>query len=389
MKKQNKHNDEYTSKSSKCKYFLKKNRYYIIIAALIMGITTVIFMNINYFSALINTENEIQTKQKTKNTQIDYKKIKPNEAGDILIIMYHSIDDKAKHYPWHRNKKEFREDLEYMYKNNYVLISMKEYLSNDIDIPTGKTPVLLTFDDGLRSCYSLIKNKEGKLVVNNDTLIGILEEFKAEHPDFGTGGVLYVTNNPFDYDAYYDNKSMGNYEDKFRVLKNLGYEIGNHTYNHYDMNNLSKSEITSEIGKVNNIIYKHTDKDKTVFLAYPYGSKPQKGNMQSVKAGEYKGISYNIQSAVLAAPEPPYFTNPIKKDFDPYFISRTIASNGQHMDMYWFFDYYKKHPREKYISDGDKRVLTIPKNYKNKINQTKTKSFKTVYYDPKTFKPVE
>ena len=388
-KNKKKHNDDFSNKGNKINFFIKKNRYYLIIMVLVIGIISVVTFNIKHFSKYTNTESNISSKNKVENKSIDYKTIKPNEAGDVMVIMYHSIDNKAKHFPWHRNKKEFKEDLEYMYKNGYVLISMKEYLSNDINIPAGKTPILLTFDDGLKSCFSLIKNKEGKLVVNNDTLIGILEEFKSEHPDFGSGGVLYITENPFEYDAYYNNKTEGDYQDKFRVLTDLGYEIGNHTYHHYNMNNLNKNEIMEEIGKVNNLVYKNNNKIPTSYLAYPYGDKPKEENLKAVKNGEYKGVKYKMQSAVLAAPEPPYFTNPINKDFDPYYISRAIANSGQHMDMYWYFKYYKKHPKKKYISDGDNTVLSIPANYKKNVNSEKTKSFKTIFYDTKTYETIE
>lgn len=388
MSNKNKHNDDFRKKITNLNMFIKKQRYYIIILVLLCFIAMLVSFNINKFSAYINTQNEVEIKEDVSKTDIDYKNIKPNEAGDILVVMYHSIDDKKNHYPWHRSKKEFREDLEYMYQNGYVLISMKEYLSNDIDIPAGKTPILLTFDDGLKSCFSLVKNKEGKLVVNDDTLIGILENFKAEHPDFGNGGVLYITDNPFEYDAYHNSKSEGTYEDKFRVLQELGYEIGNHTYSHYNMNELSNSEITKEIGKVNNLVYNNTNKNKTVYLAYPYGDKPNKNGLKAVKSGTYKDISYNIESAVLAAPEKPYFTNPIKNDFDPYYISRAIANKGQHQDMYWYFDYYKKNPDKKYISDGDKSVLSIPSNYKESINTAKIKGCNVIYYNEKTFEKI-
>lgn len=389
MTKKNKHNYEFKEKITNIGMFIKKQRYYFIILILFCFILSLVVFNISKFSSYTKTQNNnIKKEEQSYKNEVDYKTVKPNEAGDILVVMYHSIDNKEKHYPWHRNKKEFKEDLEYMYKNGYVLISMKEYLSNDIDIPAGKTPILLTFDDGLKSCFSLVKNKEGKLVVNNDTLIGILENFKAEHPDFGSGGVLYITENPFEYDAYHDSKSEGTYEDKFRVLKELGYEIGNHTYNHLNLNELNNSEITKEIGKVNNLVYENTNKDKTIYLAYPYGDKPKKSSLKAIKSGTYKDITYNIESAVLAAPEKPYFTNPIKKDFNPYYISRAIANKGQHQDMYWYFDYYKKNPDKKYISDGDKSIISIPSNYKDSLNPAKTKGFNVVYYDEKTFEKI-
>lgn len=365
--------------------FVKKYNKYIIITTLILCI-------IGMLATISSTRIEITTNNENISfriaKRINYEEIKPNEAGDILVIMYHSLDTKKNHYPWHTTKEEFLRDLEYMYNNGYVLISMKEYLSNDIDIPAGKTPILLTFDDGLKSCFSLKKDSTGKLVLNSNSLIGMLEKFKLEHPDFGSGGVLYITADPFDHDAYYKIKSEGSYEDKFRVLSELGYEIGNHTYNHPGLSGLSKKELTKEIGKVNNLVYKYS-KLKTQYLAYPYGIKPDKKNMNTVKSGTYKKISYNIQSAVLAAPEPPYFTNPIKKDFKRYYISRAIATKGDYMDMYWMFNYYKKHPDKKYISDGDKRTLSIPVSLKDKINTNKIKGLHVTYYDKKTFEIIK
>lgn len=364
--------------------FIKKNKYKIVVYSLVavvvivLGITLVRrnFTNNDIKSASNSSYENIDKSNKKINDNI-----KPNEAGDIMVVMYHSISQKSNHYQWHRSKSEFWDDLEYMYKHNYVLVSMKEYLSNDIDIPRGKTPILLTFDDGLKSTFAIIKNKMGRYVLNPDSLIGILEEFKRKHPDFGSGGVLYVTANPFENDAFHNTKTEGSYYDKFKYLTSLGYEIGNHTYHHYDLSTLSSSSIKEEAGKVNKMVSDSYNGYQVKYFAYPYGNVPSNEKIKVIKKGQYKGISYKHESAVLAGPRSPYFTNPITKDFNAYKIPRTIASSGANQDMYWYFKYYEKHKNERYISDGDRSKLSISSKMKNEINKKKIEGFNVEYVE--------
>lgn len=357
---------------------LIKYSYCVFVIVLLFLIGGLIFYN-HYLNKKDDMDEKMYNREIKESVVLEDEEVSPNENGDIMVVMYHSIARTTNHYEWHRTKSEFIQDINYMYTHDYVLISMAEYLSGNIDIPKGKTPILITFDDGIKSCYSLVENEEGKLVVNSDTLVGILENFKNKHPDFGTGGVLYLTKQPFDNDAFYNNASQGSYEDRLRYLLSLGYEIGNHTYSHNKMNSMNYKTIESEIGKLNNMVYDLTGK-KTIYLAYPYGITPNKNYMKAVRDGEYKGISYNIQSAVLAGPEEPYFTNPLNNDFDVYNISRTIAGSGDIMDMYWYFKYYKENPDKKYVSDGNPGVLTIKKENKGKLNIEKIKNLKVKYY---------
>ena len=72
--------------------------------------------------------------------------IKPNELGKVMIIMYHDISKTEGE--WSRHYDNFRQDLETFYEKGYRLISIKSFLDNDINIPRGCSPMILTFDDG-------------------------------------------------------------------------------------------------------------------------------------------------------------------------------------------------------------------------------------------------
>ena len=111
---------------------------------------------------------------------IDFSLVQPNEIGDIIIAMYHGIQNNP---PYHRTAEDYKKDLQYMYDNGYRLISMRDYIDHNISVAAGYTPIVLTFDDGLRSSFSL-EEVNGELRPVEDSAVGILEAFNAEHPDF-------------------------------------------------------------------------------------------------------------------------------------------------------------------------------------------------------------
>ena len=57
-------------------------------------------------------------------------------------------------------------------------------------IPAGCTPMIFTFDDGTKGQFSLVE-KDGKLVAEEKSAVGIMEKFNKEHPDFGMKGTFY------------------------------------------------------------------------------------------------------------------------------------------------------------------------------------------------------
>ncbi|HAA35110.1 MAG TPA: hypothetical protein DCD97_07355, partial [Firmicutes bacterium] len=81
---------------------------------------------------------------------------KPNELGEVMILMYHEIG-----YPesaWRRTPENFRLDLENLYEQGYRAISLMDLVRGNIDIPAGTSPVVLTFDDGNKGNFYYLEN---------------------------------------------------------------------------------------------------------------------------------------------------------------------------------------------------------------------------------------
>src|SRR5215831_260227 len=91
---------------------------------------------------------------------IDYKFIRPNEVGYIPVLMYHSFGDPAMGSRPRYDRgglnirpDTFRHQLEAMYGANWYPVNMRDALSTHLDVPPGKIPVVLTFDDARGSQF--------------------------------------------------------------------------------------------------------------------------------------------------------------------------------------------------------------------------------------------
>lgn len=104
---------------------------------------------------------------------------------------------------------------------------------------TEKKAVALTFDDGPSSFTG--------------RLLDCLEANHAKATFFMTG------------------TEIANFPDEVKRMKELGYELGNHTYDHTDLTTLSIEDINSEIEKVDTQLLELTGQGASV-VRPPYGS---------------------------------------------------------------------------------------------------------------------
>ncbi|PKM58046.1 MAG: hypothetical protein CVU98_03010 [Firmicutes bacterium HGW-Firmicutes-3] len=297
---------------------------------------------------------------------IDYKMVGVNEIGDIMVVMYHGIKDNP---PYHRSKEDFIRDLQYLYDNNYYLISMKDYLSQKIDVPLAKTPIVLTFDDGLSSTFALIENE-----VDSESAIGILEMFVKEHDDFGKAATLFIhaTKQNFQGD--------GNASQRLEWLVENGYEIGNHSATHADLSKLSKDALIKEIGQVDYFLKALLPEYNMLAITYPYGKRPEASLIQILEYGQYEGVEFGYAVGFREGPSskmvPPSHTK-----FDPYNAPRVRGSDGDVQDLWWFLDYYEKHAEERYVSDGNPNTIVVPKDKAELVNIDKVMDMELIVYE--------
>ena len=74
-------------------------------------------------------------------------------------------------------------------------------------------------------------------------------------------------------------------------MASYGHDIGNHTYNHYNLIKLDSKKITEEIDKVNDLIYKYSNY-QVKLVRPPYGSL----NSDLINNNDYSFILWNVDT---------------------------------------------------------------------------------------------
>ncbi len=296
----------------------------------------------------------------------DYEGQVPNEMNEIIIAMYHGISPNVSSSDEvHRSVEGFKQDLQVLYDNGYRAISMTDLLTNNINVPAGYTPIVLTFDDGLSNQFSFVRDENGNLVPKNDTAVDIINEFNETHPGFGTNATffVYTSQRPF--------KGDGTVDEAFEYLVANGYEIGAHTYAHPFLSNLSEEQIKKELAYNVGYISKHSDTLKMEdvrYLAYPYGDVPDDSRKAVLASGEYEDFKYGFDAGLIASPNFKNSTLMYSNEFDRYKMGRYRGTDNATYDLMFKVRQDEIHPEDKFISDGNPDVVTILEEDFNEVN---------------------
>ena len=264
-----------------------------------------------------------------------------NEDGEIMILMYHKFSQKSDGDEWTRIFDDFKNDLKLLYENNYRPISMTDYLTNNIDVPYGMTPVVLTFDDGSAGQLSF-EWVDDELVIKENTAVRIMQDFSQEHPDFELRGTFYITATNF-FGA------KGTLGQRLTYLTDLGFEIGNLTKSHYALGRADTADkVIEEVGGFAKFIDEYLPGYKINSLSLPGGSRSKSFERYMYK-GDYKGFEYENKGVVSI-----YNSFPAKAptDSEANFNIPRIKVNDKEEGLNYWIEYFKEHPEEKYISDG-------------------------------------
>ncbi len=232
-----------------------------------------------------------------------------NTDGKVFILEYHNIGDKPS--PMFRSVKQFRKDLERLYKLGFRPVTASEYVSDQMSVPPGASPVVITFDDSQPTQLRLLP--DGSLDPN--CAMGIWQDFAKDKPDFPMKATFFVLPRMWDQKEWR--------QKKVDMVKSWGSEIGNHTLTHPPLRKQTDEVVMREIAGGNDLLakYGHTG---PVMFATPYGSTPK--NTALVKQFKYKGKTYEIGAAFLVGANPA--PSPTSEKFDRFRIPRIIAQPG-------------------------------------------------------------
>lgn len=315
--------------------------------------------------------NEDSTIVVTKSLGINYKEYKVDESGNVPIMMYHSIanlKDENTDYVggnvdsegYTRTAESFRRDLDFYYHEGYRIVRLKDYTNGNIDVPLGKSPLILTFDDGYADNIKVEGiDENGEIIIDKNSAVGILEEYKKKYPDFHITATFFVSDGLFQQQEYN--------EQILQFLVEHGYDIGNHTLTHDDLESLDSTKVQKEVG----LMYQKLDtilKGKYVpIVALPFGSPYSMDDsvFPYILSGNYDGFKYETDATLRVGWEAEY--SPFHKNFDKRYLKRIRAydHNGSDFDIEMNFEMLKQN---RYISDGDIETVVIPSDKKDDVN---------------------
>ena len=292
-------------------------------------------------------------KDKFKNDNI-------NELGKVPIMMYHGIKNiknsetdyiggNVDKDGYTRTVEAFRNDLETYYKKGYRMIRLSDYIDGNIDVEYGYSPIILTFDDGNDNNIKVNGiDQDGNIIIDPDSAVGILEEYKKKYPDYNVTAIFFITNNLFNQPEY--NEKI------IKWLIDNGYDVGNHTMGHNNFSNIDSVKTQEVVGYMYNKLESIVGDKYSKIVALPFGSPYNKNhdNYKYIINGSYNGVEYKTDAALRVGWEPE--VSPFNKDFDKTFLKRCRAydNNGVDFDIEMTLRILDKN---RYISDGNIDII--------------------------------
>jgi peptidoglycan/xylan/chitin deacetylase (PgdA/CDA1 family) len=264
-----------------------------------------------------------------------------DELGDVPVLMIHRVLAKPS-TTLDRTPAQLYAEFTRLARENYVPVTAAEFVTGQMNVPAGRHPVVLTFDDGSDSQFALDAGGNPR----PDTAVGIIERVAREHPGFRPTATFFVNEEPF-----------GSGASAMRWLAQHGFEVANHTTHHRDLAGMSKHEIAKEIGTDQQAIAGATGRPPVTF-AYPFGVPP---HLEWVA----RGSGWKFLGMFLAAWKPA--DSPFGKDFDPRQIPRIRDDGKIKQDDCKLFcstawlDWLARNPDKRYTSDGNPATVAFPR----------------------------
>jgi len=281
-------------------------------------------------------------------TAAQLRAIQPNELGWVLVLEYHDIAP-GEDNEYNRTPDSFRADLAWLYVNNYYPIRFRDLTSGHIDIPAGKAPVALTFDDSTIGQFRYLEDG----TIDPDSAMGILLDFAETHPDFPPVATFFpLLDVPLDERVLWGQPEYA--DQKLQTIIELGGEVGSHTVSHERLDLVSEERARWQLAFSTKWLEERIGNGyRVISLSLPFGAYPDDESW--LRSGSSEGASYAFTGAaeVAGGPAP----SPYTVGFDPYHIFR-----AQVIPVYieGIFDLIEGRPTMQFISDGDPNTITIP-----------------------------
>jgi peptidoglycan/xylan/chitin deacetylase (PgdA/CDA1 family) len=264
-----------------------------------------------------------------------------------MVLEYHLIEEPEAR--WSRTPENFRRDIERLVEEGYYPINLSDLALGHIDVPAGKTPVVLTFDDSSSGQFRFLSDG----AVDPNCAVGILQDVAERHPqDWRQRATFFVL---LDVDVP-DRILFGQpewAEQKLRSLVEWGMEIGSHTISHFNLAEGSAENARWQLAVSEETIESMVPGYEVKCLSVPLGLYPDDEDL--LKAGEWEGQHYDFLAVVeVAGGASP---SPFSMKFNPYHIFRIQAIDEE---LGWWMAFFQENPQLRYVSDGDPTTVSVP-----------------------------
>ena len=294
-----------------------------------------------------------------------------NELGNVPILMYHAfVQNPENTDEWTVTFDQFRGQLDWLREHDFVMVGMQSMVDGRFDVPAGKKPVILTFDDASAGQFGLRVAEGGGYEVKPDTAVGILEEYRVQYPEFA--GPAFFAVLPFNCFASEDDPSTC--EERLAWLVEHNYEIGNHTYGHDELTDVTPEYFTQSIGSMKLWINERVPQGKgnlSEVLVLPFGAYPDvnlHADQLSWLAGGfwYLGDPVNLDLVIAVTGGPA--VSPYSVNFTTVEVFRYNTEPG--VFSYWA-ERIERQEVSLFVSDGDPETVTVPAVLADAVNRDK------------------
>ena len=275
------------------------------------------------------------------------KEIGANELGRIPVLMYHLVGTGQSYL----TPDQLRFHIALLRSHGFYPTTVKEMVEGTMEIPAGKSPVVLTFDDSSPGQYRILDGG----ALDPDCAVGILQA-EVARGDWAAKATFFPL-----LDVNPGNILFGQPELAERKLQDLvewGYEIGSHGLTHVDFSEATADKVRKELANSQAQLESLIGNGYKIFtVSPPYGEYPSDPSL--LLSGEYEGRTYSYQAVVMAWGESS--PSPFSREFDATRIPRITAAAPESVKK--LLKYWNTHRPLLYVSDGDAGTISFPKEH--------------------------
>jgi hypothetical protein len=278
---------------------------------------------------------------------VDPAAVKANELGVVPVLMYHQFVAQPKGV-YDQTPAQLKAELTRLYHQGYRTVTADAFVTGKMDVPAGKSPMVLTFDDATTSQYGELPDGS----VDPKSALGILLAVGKANGEEHPVATFYVNDEPFAGRFSY-----------LKKLHDLGMEIGDHTLTHANLKHLSDTGVQEEIAKDLTLIRRNVPGIDVTTMALPLGIHPV--NKGLAAKGRFGTTAYSFKAVMLvgAGPAP----SPYAAKFKPFAVPRLLS--GHDKSLYFAATYWlNRIGTTRYISDGDPEHISFPKSAADKLS---------------------